>query len=103
MAGPINMLCLYRVKPGKEEAFKALLMRHCGVLRQEALATSQPAQLEIGSTKDGKQTFIEKFQWMDENSPGLAHRSAEVQALWGPMAELVDGMEFLALRPVDHA
>ena len=95
------MLCLYRVKAGKEEAFKGLLMQHWGTLQQAGLATDQPAKLMLGSTKEGKNTFVEMFQWKDYESPGIAHESPEVMALWGPMGELTDDMEFLALRPVE--
>jgi hypothetical protein len=95
------MLCLYRVKPGREEEFKRLLKQHWTTLQQAGLATDQPAKLMLGSTKEGKNTFIEMFQWKNYEAPGIAHQSAEVMALWGPMGELTDNMEFLALRPVD--
>lgn len=95
------MLCLYRVKPGKEEEFKPLLKRHWDTLRTAGLATDAPAELLLGSTKEGKLTFIEMFKWKDYNSAGLAHQSPDVMALWQPMGELVDDMEFLALRALD--
>ena len=101
MSQPINMLCLYRVKPGKEEAFKPLLQQHWTILKSAGLATDDPAKLLLGSTKEGKLTYIEMFQWKNYEAPGLAHQSPEVMALWEPMGELVDDMEFLALRPVD--
>jgi hypothetical protein len=43
------------------------------------------------------------FQRKNYEAPALAHQSPEVMALWGPMGELVEDMEFLALRPVDQA
>ena len=97
------MLCLYRVKPGKEAEFRPLLQRHWIMLRDLGLATGDPAKLLLGSTKEGKLTFIEMFQWKNYEAPALAHQSPEVIGLWGPMGELVEDMEFLALRPVDQA
>jgi hypothetical protein len=95
------MLCLYRVKPGKEDEFRPLLKRHWITLQSAGLATDDPAKLLLGSTKEGKLTFIEMFQWKNFEAPAIAHQSPEVMALWQPMGELVDDMEFLALGPVD--
>lgn len=100
MAKPMDMLCIYRVKPGKEEDFKHFLAKHWPTLHKAGLATDQPAKVSVGKTKEGASAFIEEFQWKDHTSPGVAHQTPEVMAVWEPMGALTTHMEFLNVTPV---
>jgi hypothetical protein len=96
---PIPMLCIYRVKPGREDEFEKILAKHWRTLYNAGLTTDSPARCYFGTTKDGStQAFIEMFEWKDANSPNGAHSHPEIMAVWGPMAELCTSMEFLALK-----
>ncbi len=43
--GPVENLCRYLVKPGKEQAFADLLARHWDTLHDAGLATDEPARV----------------------------------------------------------
>jgi hypothetical protein len=100
MGKPIDMLCIYRPKKGKDEDFLKLLRQHWPVLRKLGLATEQPAKAWRAETKSGTSAFIESFQWADAKAPEIAHQTPEVMKIWEPMGPLVDGMEFLQVEPV---
>ncbi len=102
MAKPISMLCIYRVTPGKEDQFEEILGRHWPTLDKTGLVSAEPARIFKGSTKDGKKSFIEMFQWKDENAPNIAHQTPEVMAIWEPMGALADGMEFIQIESVNE-
>jgi len=103
MAGsdPVRMLCIYRVKEGKEREFIEHLRRHWPALRAAGLATDKPARAFRGGTKKGGSAIIEMFEWEDEGAAGKAHESPEVQNVWNPMGALCDGMEFLQVERLD--
>jgi hypothetical protein len=95
----IPMLCIYRVKSGREADFEKILAKHWRTLHQAGLTTDQPARCYFGTTKDGStQAFIEMFEWKDAESPNGAHTNPDIMAIWAPMAELCSSMEFLALK-----
>ncbi|PYP85640.1 MAG: hypothetical protein DMF61_16030 [Blastocatellia bacterium AA13] len=100
MSKPMSVLCIYRIKPGKEGEFLEILRRHWPTLDRAGLVSETPARIFSGSTKDGKQSFIEIFEWKDEETPNIAHQTPEVMAIWEPMGALTEGMEFIHLEPV---
>ena len=98
--GPVQMLCIYRVRPGEEVEFERLLRTHWPTLRQAGLVSEEPAKILKGEGRDGKVTFIESFAWRDDRAADAAHQTPRVMALWGPMEALTDDMEFLPVEPL---
>jgi hypothetical protein len=109
-AKPETVICTYRVKPGKDKAFRALLARHWPTLRRLRLVTAQPSQvfrgLPPGPRKDkhavGPSTFIEIFAWKDGQAVDTAHHSPEVMKVWEPMGELCVSMDFPHFERLDR-
>jgi hypothetical protein len=97
-SNPIRMLCIYRVKEGKEDEFQTLIEKHWPTLRRVGLASETPARWFRGATKDGKRRFIELFEWKDDKAAGVAHESPDVMSVWEPMGALAEGMEFIELE-----
>jgi quinol monooxygenase YgiN len=96
---PVRMLCLYRVKDGRERAFQGLLARHWPALRSAGLASAEPAVAYRTEDRQGRTVFVELFSWADAHASDAAHRSPDVMAVWAPMGELAAEMEFLELAP----
>jgi quinol monooxygenase YgiN len=94
------MLCIYRIKDGKEEDFLRLLEKHWPTLQSVGLVTPEPAQVLRAADKGGKIVFVETFAWKDAKAPNVAHQTPEVMAVWEPMGALADEMNFLAVEPV---
>jgi hypothetical protein len=95
---PVKMLCIYRVREGKEAEFESLLERHWPTLREVGLASEKPARWFRGVSKDGRRRFIELFEWADEEASAVAHRSPRVMSIWEPMGALTEAMEFIELE-----
>jgi hypothetical protein len=99
---PETVICTYRVKPGREKAFMALLERHWPTLRRLDLVTKDPAVvyrgLPPGPRKDahavGPSTFVEIFAWKDAKAVDAAHHSPELLQIWEPMGQLCESMDF---------
>jgi len=98
-SGPVDVLCIYRVKKGKEAEFKQILAKHGPALHKAGLTPEGAPKIWKSETRDGKTVFIEMMQWKDENSSHAAHQMPEVMAVWEPMGSMTDGMEFLDLQP----
>ena len=95
------VMALYRPKPGKDAAVRALIARHVPTLRSLALATERPVLLL--QADDG--TYLEIFEW----KPGAAqaaHTNPGVLEIWGPMHEAADFVRLADLeesgRPFPH-
>jgi len=100
-AKPVPMLCIYRVKTGREGEFASLLEKHWPTLHGAGLVTETPARWFRGSAPDGQTTktrFVELFEWKDGGSSDVAHQSPAVMSVWEPMGELAEGMEFIELE-----
>lgn len=93
MASPVTVLCTYRVIPGQEAAFEALLALHYPALRKADLATERVPSIYRGTDGTGGPVFHEIFEWRDEDSSRVAHESPLVMAVWEPMGELCEGRE----------
>jgi hypothetical protein len=83
----------YRPRPGMEAALEALVARHWGVLRSEALVSGRPPCAMRAA--DG--TVLEVFEWLCAESIERAHRSPAVQALWSEFAAVCDWVPVAAL------
>ena len=101
---PTTMHCVYRPKPGQEEALLALVKRHWPALRKAGLVTETPALVWKATDRHGKNPFyVEIFSWKDEGSSGLAHQLPEVMAIWEPMGPMLVGgpsPELAVVEPV---
>src|SRR5262249_8547042 len=99
-AKPLDVLCTYAIKPGKEPDFLKLLEKHWPTLRRLGLATDAPARVLQGKNKTGDSVFVEMFSWKDSNAPQVAHQTPEVMAVWEPMGALTTDMKFWHVEPV---
>jgi len=95
---PVRVLCIYRVKDGKEGEFRPLLEKHWPTLSSIGLVTSEPARWYATQDKNKCKCFIEIFDWKDGKAPQTAHELPEVMSVWEPMGALVEDMEFLDLE-----
>jgi hypothetical protein len=95
---PVDVLCIYRVKSGKDADFTALLKKHGPTLKKAGLSGSKAPVIWRSATREGQTVFIEMMQWKDESSASAAHQMPEVMAVWEPMGKFLDGMEFLDLQ-----
>src|SRR5258708_11263023 len=96
--GPIDVLCIYRVKKGKEGEFKKRLKKHGPALKKARLSSEMAPKIwQAESGRKPGTIFVEWMQWKDETSAHSAHQMPEVMAVWEPMGNLTDAMEFLDL------
>lgn len=90
---PVTVLCTYRVIPGREAEFEAVLAKHHPTLSAADLATEKPPQVFRGADGTGGPVYYEIFEWKEEASSAAAHESPEVMAVWGPLGELCESRE----------
>jgi hypothetical protein len=88
-------VCVYRMQPAKEPAFKALLDKHWPTLRQAGLATETPPTIYRSVDRKDRVCYIEIFTWVNADGPNAAHASPAVMQVWEPMGAILDDMEFL--------
>jgi hypothetical protein len=100
-SGPVDVLCIYRVKKGMEGDFKQLLTKHAPALHKAGLTPEGAPKVWRSQTREGKTVFIEMMQWKDEDSSNAAHQMPEVMAVWEPMGNMTEGMEFFDLQTVN--
>ena len=106
MSQPETVICLYRVRSGREDAFTDLLERHWPALRELGLATETPPRHFRGQEQSGEPLFVEIFEWTDADAAGVAHQHPEVMAIWEPMDALTEtrdgrpNMEFPHVQPI---
>lgn len=70
--------------PKNHEALRDLIAQHHMTLKIEGLATSRPSLLLHAD--DG--TFLEIFEWANDEAAAAAHTNERVQALWAKMGEV---------------
>jgi hypothetical protein len=105
--GMVTSLCIYRVKPGCEAAFKKLLAKHWPTLRRVGLAADVPSAVYAGSEGENEPIFVELLHWQDASGAETAHEVPDVMAVWEPMGKLCEGragrpaMEFPRVEPVE--
>jgi hypothetical protein len=105
-AMPNRVICHYRVAPGNEQAFEALLADHWPTLERLELVTSEPPQHYRGAEHDnGQPIYFEIFDWCD-GAVDRAHEHPEVMAIWERMDQLCEArggkpnMEFPHVEPL---
>jgi hypothetical protein len=89
----LTSLCLYRVKPGSEAAFRGLLAKHWPTLQRLGLAGDEPSIVYQGNEKENAPLFVEVLTWKDAEGPNVAHEFPEVMAVWEPMGKLCEARE----------
>ena len=101
-----TVICHYRVSPGNEKAFEALLDNHWPTLQRLGLVTDEPPQHFKGLEQDnGQPIYSEIFEWLAGASE-RAHEHPEVMAIWEPMDTLCEtrggkpNMEFPHVQPM---
>jgi hypothetical protein len=101
-----KVICHYRVAPGNEEKFEALLARHWPTLSALGLVSEEPSQQFKGFEQDnGQPIYFEMFDWL-EGASDRAHEHPEVMAIWEPMDQLCEArggkpnMEFPHVEPL---
>ncbi|MFN7975754.1 MAG: hypothetical protein U0166_26005 [Acidobacteriota bacterium] len=103
---PETVICTYRVKKGKEAAFKRKLAVHWPTLQKRGLVTREKARHYVGKDREGGTFFVEIFSWKDGSAAGLAHHDPAVMKVWegmGPLCEERLGrpaMEFPHVEPL---
>ena len=106
---PPTAVCLYRVTPGRESDFTALLKRHWPTLQSLGLVTDDRPLHYRGAERDGRPLFVEIFTWKSDEASRIAHEHPEVMAIWEPMDRLTEGragrpnMEFPHVARVQFA
>jgi hypothetical protein len=103
----VTSLCIYRVRPGSESAFKSLLATHWPPVRGVGLAADKPSTFYQGSEGERQPIFVELLNWKDEHGAEHAHELPEVMAVWEPMGKLCEerggrpSMEFPRVEPIE--
>lgn len=91
---PVNMMVTYRPKQGKEKEMEDLVHRHWRALQGAGLVTNQQVAIwRAVDKRSGRVSFIEQFQWKDEEAPNIAHQLPEVMAIWEPMTPLLEELK----------
>ncbi len=95
-------LCRYWIKPGREDAFRALLANHWPTFEKLGLVASHPPHLVFrGEDKERGVYYVETFAWKDPTVIQRAHEMPEVMAVWGPMGECCASMEFPSVTLIE--
>src|SRR2546430_349980 len=66
---PETVLVTYRVKPGKEAEFQAVLSRAWEVYRSEHLVFAEPHVVIQDAENGGQPRFVEIFTWVSRSIP----------------------------------
>lgn len=76
----------YRPKPNCEAALAKLMETHVQRLRAEGLATARKSIV----MRSGDGTFVEVFEWVNEDAMKSAHSNPRVQEMWAEYAKVCD-------------
>ncbi len=81
------VLCHFRVKPGKEDAFLEVCREHESVLRALGLATDEPTTIYRGSDTKGRPFLYKTFEWISATAVETAHQHPELMKVWERMED----------------
>ena len=102
MTEATTVIATYRVKAGSESDFEALLARHWPTLESAGLVSGAQAVVYRGHDEPGEAVYYEVFDWKDAASPGVAHNTPEVMAIWEPMGALCEVRRGLPAMAFPH-
>ncbi len=94
-------IATYRADPGNpanHETLRDLIAQHHMTLRVEGLVSSRPPLLLHAA--DG--TFVEIFEWANDEAASQAHSNERVQALWAKMGEVANFPPLADVAGCDH-
>jgi quinol monooxygenase YgiN len=90
------VIAVFRPKPGKGDALRAVVTKHWRVLHEQGLVTDRPRYAM--QSADG--TIIEVFEWCSREAIDAAHKNAAVGALW---AEFEAACDYIPIAAVPEA
>jgi hypothetical protein len=91
MSTPITTIPHYRVKPGCEDEFLAIIDRHWPALRELELVTDREPEVFVGAEQGVEGTFVvEVFEWADADASARAHQHPAVSEIWESMGPLCE-------------
>jgi hypothetical protein len=91
----VTVIAIYQPKKDKDEALRALIARHVPTLQRLGFATDRRTTLAYSAPS---RAYIEVFEWVSEGKSREAHVHPEVQAIWGPMAEVANFLPMAELQ-----
>jgi hypothetical protein len=100
---PVDMLVTYRPKTGHEAELETLVMKHWPALSSAGLVTGDVTIWRSTDKRSGQVAFVEKFQWKDEEAPGIAHQLPEVMAIWEPMTPILEELKLATIERLETA
>lgn len=101
-----TVICTFRVRPDRQEAFDDLIRPHWPTLRGLEMVTATPEQRFVGTDGDGRPVVVSIFEWVDAEAVARAHEHPDVAEIWEAMEPLCESrdvrpsMEFPHFRPV---
>lgn len=90
----ITVVCTYTLEEGARSAFLDLLRRHWATLDEQGLVGSTPSRLYDGYDQGRDNVIVEIFEWKSREASAAAHQLPEVLAIWEPMGQLCQSMDF---------
>ncbi len=97
----VGNIVIYRPKDGRENDLLELVKKHWPAARKAGLATDDPARVWKATDKrTGKVSILERFFWADAESSSRAHHDPSIQAVWGPMDQVLEDMTILVIEEV---
>jgi hypothetical protein len=98
----VPVLVIYRLKKGAETQFRPLLAKHWPVLNNLGLVTQETPKFwrTHDHENEEKISFIETFEWKNEEAPGVAQQTPEVMRTWEAMGSSIEKLEIMHLEPV---
>lgn len=95
--------CQYRVRKGKEKAFRAMLVKHYKTMCKLGLIDQKtPMRTYEGVDGSGGPIFIEFLPWAAADSAGRAHELPAVMAVWEPMEKMCESRNGLPAMMFPH-
>lgn len=78
-----------------------MLRKHWPALNQAGLVVPTPPQVWRAKEKrNGRQYFVETFQWKSLRASYIAHHAPAVMAIWEPMMPLLESMQLAQIVPL---
>jgi hypothetical protein len=96
--GPVTVHVTYRVIPGKEADFKAMLSRAWEVYRRDDLVLPEPHILVQDTDEDSLPRFVEIFSWASRS----IHENPTTN-VWAVWREIRTQCEYRSGHPAIHA
>ena len=98
---PVTVLVTYRPKAGAEAQILELLEKHWPTLDRLGLVSEEPPKFWRARGRDGREFFVELFQWKDEGASDVAHQTPEVMAIWEPMGAILEDLQIAHVEPLE--